>query len=240
MDIRYSANPQDVRRYTTEELRKEFLITDLYQKDTVQATYSHVDRMVVMGIMPVDEVVSVDKGIDVWKNFGTQYFLERREAGVFNLGGDGYIVADGQRFDMTFEDCLYITMGTKEVKFGSKDKENPAKFYLCSSPAHRACKTTFISFADAQKRPEMSVNGTDKHVGNHPEECRDADSPGGNNGDQLAQRTADGAGGGGSHREEHQADALPRIRQQPHRGGAGAGGGKRQGRAGACGTQGAL
>ena len=66
MDIRYSANPQDVRRYTTEELRKEFLITDLYQKDTVQATYSHVDRMVVMGIMPVDEVVSVDKGIDIW------------------------------------------------------------------------------------------------------------------------------------------------------------------------------
>ena len=75
MDIRYSANPQDVRRYTTEELRKEFLITDLYQKDTVQATYSHVDRMVVMGIMPVDEEVPVDKGIDVWANFGTQYFL---------------------------------------------------------------------------------------------------------------------------------------------------------------------
>jgi len=78
MDIRYSANPQDVRRYTTDELRKEFLITDLYQKDTVQATYSHVDRMVVMGIMPVEEIVSIDKGIDVWANCGTQYFLERR------------------------------------------------------------------------------------------------------------------------------------------------------------------
>ena len=171
MDIRYSANPQDVRRYTTEELRKEFLITDLYQKDTVQATYSHVDRMVVMGIMPVDEVVSVDKGIDIWKNFGTQYFLERREAGVFNLGGDGYIEADGQRFDMTFEDCLYITMGTKEVKFGSKDKENPAKFYLCSSPAHRACKTTFISFAEAQKRPCGEDENANKRVINqfiHP------------------------------------------------------------------------
>ena len=171
MDIRYSANPQDVRRYTTEELRKEFLITDLYQKDTVQATYSHVDRMVVMGIMPVDEVVSVDKGIDVWANFGTQYFLERREAGVFNLGGDGYIEADGQRFDMTFEDCLYITMGTKEVKFGSKDKENPAKFYLCSSPAHRACKTTFISFAEAQKRPLGEDKLSNKRVINqfiHP------------------------------------------------------------------------
>ncbi|MBQ2977073.1 MAG: 5-dehydro-4-deoxy-D-glucuronate isomerase [Clostridia bacterium] len=171
MDIRYSANPQDVRRYTTDELRKEFLITDLYQKDTVQATYSHVDRMVVMGIMPVEEIVSIDKGIDVWANFGTQYFLERREAGVFNLGGQGYIEADGQRFEMAFEDCLYITMGTKEVKFGSIDPEKPAKFYLCSAPAHRACKTTFLSFENAQKRPLGDEKTANKRVINqfiHP------------------------------------------------------------------------
>ncbi len=171
MDIRYSANPQDVRRYTTEELRKEFLIQNLYQKDTVQATYSHVDRMLVMGIMPVEEVVSIDKGIDVWANFGTDYVLERREAGVFNLGGDGFIEADGQRFDMTYEDCLYISMGTKDVKFASKNKENPARFYLCSSPAHRACKTTFISFAEAQKRPLGEDKLSNKRVINqfiHP------------------------------------------------------------------------
>ena len=65
MDIRYSASPNDVKRYTTEELRKEFLITDLYQPDTVQATYSHVDRMVVLGIMPVNEELPIDKGIDI-------------------------------------------------------------------------------------------------------------------------------------------------------------------------------
>lgn len=87
MDIRYSTNPNDVKRYTTEELRKEFLITNLYQPDTVQAVYSHVDRMVVLGIMPVNEELPIDKGIDIWANFGTSYFLERREAGVFNLGG---------------------------------------------------------------------------------------------------------------------------------------------------------
>ena len=92
MDIRYSTGPNDVKRYTTEELRKEFLITGLYQPDTVQATYSHVDRMVVLGIMPVHEVLPIDKGIDVWANFGTAYFLERREAGVFNLGGPGFIL----------------------------------------------------------------------------------------------------------------------------------------------------
>ena len=81
MDIRYSTGPQDVQRYTTEELRKEFLIENLDQPDQVTAVYSHVDRMVVLGIMPVDKTVPIDQGIDVWANFGTHYFLERREAG---------------------------------------------------------------------------------------------------------------------------------------------------------------
>ena len=79
MDIRYSANPNDVKRYTTDELRKEFLIENLYQPDTVVAVYSHVDRMVTLGCMPVHETVPIDKGIDIWANFGTQYFLQRRE-----------------------------------------------------------------------------------------------------------------------------------------------------------------
>ena len=145
MDIRYSASPNDVKRYTTEELRDEFLITDLYVPDTVKATYSHVDRVVILGIMPVSEEVSIDKGIDIWHNFGTEYFLERREAGVFNIGGKGYIVADGVRYDMGYEDCLYITKGVKEVYFGSIDGADPARFYLASYPAHKACKTTFLS-----------------------------------------------------------------------------------------------
>ena len=172
MNIRYSANPNDVKKYTTEELRREFLITDLYQPDTVQATYSHVDRMVIMGIMPVNEIVPIDKGIDVWANFGTNFFLERREAGVFNLGGDGFIEADGVRYELGFEDCLYITKGTKSVSFGSADSEKPALFYLVSAPAHRACKTTFLSFADANKRPLGSVESSNKRVINqfiHPD-----------------------------------------------------------------------
>lgn len=78
MDIRYSANQRDVKRYTTEELRNEFLIQDLYRPDEVVSVYSHVDRMVTLGCMPVKEHVSIEKGIDCWKNFGTHYFLERR------------------------------------------------------------------------------------------------------------------------------------------------------------------
>ena len=153
MDIRYSAHPHDVKRYTTEELRREFLIENLYVPDQVQSVYSHVDRMVVLGILPVTRAVPIDQGIDVWANFGTRFFLERREAGVFNLGGPGTIAADGQTYRLGFQDCLYITMGTKTVTFSSENPENPARFYLVSAPAHRACKTTFLSMADAAKRP---------------------------------------------------------------------------------------
>ncbi len=152
MDIRYSAHPKDVQRYTTQELRDEFLIDGLFQPDRVTAVYSHVDRMVVLGLMPVEEVLSIDKGMDVWANFGTAYFLERREAGVFNLGGPGEIHADGTRYKLGFEDCLYIAKETKAVTFSSEDPAKPARFYLVSAPAHKACKTTFLSFADANKR----------------------------------------------------------------------------------------
>ncbi len=172
MDIRYSASPNDVKRYTTEELRNEFLITDLYVPDTVKATYSHVDRMVILGIMPVHEKLSIDKGIDIWANFGTEYFLERREAGVFNLGGAGAITADGVRYEMGYEDCLYITKETKEVYFESNDPENPAKFYLASTPAHKPCKTTFLSFENANHRPTGDVKTANKRVINqfiHPD-----------------------------------------------------------------------
>ena len=152
MDIRYSANQRDFKRYTTEETRKEFLIENLYVADQVVAVYSHVDRMVTLGCMPVNETVSIDKGIDVWKNFGTNFFLERREIGIFNIGGAGVVEADGEVFHMGYKDCLYITKGTKKVLFSSDDPKNPAKFYMVSAPAHTSYKTTFISIKDAAKR----------------------------------------------------------------------------------------
>ena len=137
MDIRYSCNQKDFKRYTTEEMRDEMLITGLYKADEVVAVYSHVDRMVTLGCMPVHETVSIDKGIDVWANFGTHYFLERREIGMFNIGKDstGIVVADGVEYKLGYKDCLYITKGTKEVTFASADPEHPAKFYMVSAPA---------------------------------------------------------------------------------------------------------
>ena len=153
MDIRYSANQRDVKRYTTEEIRKEFLIQDLYRPDEVVSVYSHVDRMVTLGCMPVKEQVSIEKGIDCWKNFGTHYFLERREIGIFNIGGSGSVTADGVEYRLDYKDCLYITKGTKEVVFVSDSEEAPAKFYMVSAPAHTAYETKLITLKDAAKRP---------------------------------------------------------------------------------------
>ena len=156
----------------TEELRKEFLIQNLYVEDEVHAVYSHVDRMVTFGIMPVNKKLSLDEGIDVWSTFGTHYILERREAGVFNLGGDGSITVDGTKYDLGFEDCLYITKGCKEVFFESKDSSNPAKFYLVSAPAHTSYETKLLTIADANKRPCGDSSLSNKRVINqfiHPD-----------------------------------------------------------------------
>lgn len=172
MDIRYSVNQRDFKRYTTEEVRGEFLIENLYKKDEVVAVYSHVDRMVTLGCMPVNEAVSISKGIDVWANFGTEYFLERREIGIFNIGGAGNIKADGEVFEMGYKDCLYITKGTKEVTFESNSPENPAKYYMVSAPAHTSYKTTFISIEKAAKKPLGSMETSNKRVINqfiHPD-----------------------------------------------------------------------
>ena len=152
MDIRYSCNQRDFKRYTTEEVRSEFLIEKLFTPDEVTAVYSHVDRMVTLGIMPVSEKVSIDKGIDVWANFGTEYFLERRECGMFNVGGAGRVTVDGTVYEMGYKDCLYITKGAREVFFESADSAAPAKYYLVSAPAHTSYENRLIRIADAAKR----------------------------------------------------------------------------------------
>jgi len=172
MDIRYSCNQRDFKRYTTEETRNEFLIEKLFVADEVTAVYSHVDRMVTLGIMPVNEIVPLDKGIDIWANFGTQYFLERRELGMFNVGGEGTVTVDGTVYELGYKDCLYITKGAKEVTFQSKCSCSPAKFYIVSAPAHCSYETRLIKIADAAKKPLGALETSNKRVINqfiHPD-----------------------------------------------------------------------
>ena len=164
MDIRYSCNQRDFKRYTTEEIRQEFLMENLYVPDEVVSVYSHVDRMITLGCMPVWEAVPLEKGLDVCAALGTEYFLERREVGLFNLGGSGVVSVDGTRYPLEKRDCLYIARGAREVLFRSKDASNPAKFYMVSAPAHCSYETRRLTYADAVKRPMGSAETSNKRT----------------------------------------------------------------------------
>lgn len=172
MDIRYSTNQRDVKRYTTEELRKEFLIETLFVPDQVTATYSHVDRIVVLGAMPTDSPLDLAATLDCRKNFGVDYFLQRRELGIINIGGPAQVTADGQSFRLEHLDTLYVSMGTRQVTLTSENPAEPAKLYMCSTPAHKPCPTTFISMEKAAKRHLGSQSSSNERTINqliHPD-----------------------------------------------------------------------
>jgi len=133
IDIRQSCNAAYTKGLDTEGLRKEFLVEQIFTADQITMTYSHVDRIVFGGIMPVASDIAMP---DLGKTYGTAYFLERRELGLINIGGDGVVVVDGTEYEVKAEEALYIGKGNKDLTFKSKDGANPAKFYYNSTPAH--------------------------------------------------------------------------------------------------------
>lgn len=172
MDIRYSVGKEQFKRMTTKELRDEFLVRNIFQANDVSAVYSHIDRIVTMGAMPTTEKIDIEKNIDAMKDFGVSYFLERRELGIVNIGGTGFVEADGKRFELKGRDALYVPQGTKSVLLGSADVANPAKFYMNSAPAHRPFPIKLISLNDAKHLNLGSKEGCNERVINqyiHPD-----------------------------------------------------------------------
>ena len=139
-DVRYASHPDDSKHYDTEELRKKYLIEQLFAADDILLTYSHQDRIIAGGAMPVKKTLS----LGTFKELATAYFLERREMGIINIGGDGVITLDGKKYDIGFKEGIYIGMGTKEIEFSSNDPSAPAKFYINSCPAHKTYPTVKI------------------------------------------------------------------------------------------------
>ncbi|WP_411334016.1 5-dehydro-4-deoxy-D-glucuronate isomerase [Metabacillus indicus] len=140
METRYAHHPNDIKTYTTEDLRREFLVESLFQPDNVCLTYTHVDRMIFGGIMPFENGLN----LSLSKELGVGFFLERREMGVINIGGKGSILLDGTEYTMQKRDGMYIGMGTREIEFRSDHPSEPAKFYINSSPAHHTYPTVKI------------------------------------------------------------------------------------------------
>ena len=141
METRYTHSPEDIRHYSTEQLRNEFLVEKIFVPGTIQLTYTHNDRMIFGGVTPTDQPLEVQLS----KELGVEYFLERRELGVINIGGAGTIEIDGTKEDMKKQDGYYIGKETKHVVFSSKDPNDPAKFYVSSVPAHHKYPNVKIS-----------------------------------------------------------------------------------------------
>ncbi len=140
MEVRPGANPNDVKNYDTARLRHDFLIQDLFVKGEIKTIYSQIDRIIVGSATPADKALKLEAGAEL----RAQYFLERREMGIINVGGNGKVTVDGTVYNFKYRDGLYIGMGSKEIIFESDNVNEPAKFYFNSAPAHMTYPTVFI------------------------------------------------------------------------------------------------
>ena len=145
-DVRYANHPEDSKRYDTAQLRKHYHIARVFTPDEINLTYSHQDRIIAGGIMPVNGAVKLES----CKELAAPYFLARRELGAINVGGPGKLVIDGTEYVMGSKDGIYVGMGAQELTFTSDDPENPAKFYINSCPAHRTYPTVHIPMDKAR------------------------------------------------------------------------------------------
>lgn len=140
MELRTAVSPRDVKHYTTDRLREEFLIQNLFTPDEIKLVYSHIDRIITGAATPVEKTLVLTAG----EELRAEYFLQRREMGVINIGGNGTITIDGRVYQVAHKEGMYIGMGAKDISFASDDAQNPAKFYLNSAPAHHAYPTVLI------------------------------------------------------------------------------------------------
>ena len=136
-----ACHPDDVKHYDTTQLRERFMMPKVMEQDKINLTYTMYDRLIYGGVVPVTKVVELET-IDPLK---AEYFLERRELGVINIGGDGIVNVDGKDYELHFKDALYVGRGNKKVTVRSKDASNPANFSLHSPTAHKAYKTQLIT-----------------------------------------------------------------------------------------------
>ncbi|MGQ8337865.1 5-dehydro-4-deoxy-D-glucuronate isomerase [Sunxiuqinia sp. A32] len=142
---RYAYHPEDFKKYDTEKIRKEFLVEKVMEDDSINLVYSHIDRYIVGGAVPATKALSLD-AVDALK---ANYFCERREVGIINVGRTGTVEVDGKEYILAFKDALYIGKGSKQVVFKSESTEAPAHFYINSAPAHKEYPTKQVTLKDA-------------------------------------------------------------------------------------------
>ncbi|CAG9620941.1 5-dehydro-4-deoxy-D-glucuronate isomerase [Sutcliffiella rhizosphaerae] len=147
MEVRYAASPQDAKTYTTERLRSEYLIESLFIPGEINMVYSHYDRVVTGGAIPTEGSSLKLEGSETLQ---TDYFLQRREVGIINIGAKGKVTVDGEEYELNKQDCLYVGLGKEEVTFHSLNASSPAKFYFVSALAHKEYPTRVLPIAEAE------------------------------------------------------------------------------------------
>lgn len=159
-EVRFAVHEDHYKTMDTQTLRKHFLIDTLFVKDAVRLTYTHYERFVVGGVLPISKTISLGT-IDAVK---ADHLLARRELGAINIGGAGRITVDGESYDVGNKEALYVGCGDRDVVFESLDANNPAKFYLNSAPAHKSLPTVKVGFADAEEVRLGAVETSNKRV----------------------------------------------------------------------------
>jgi len=169
--VRQACSPAEARQFGTTELRDNFLVENLFAPGRVAMTYSHVDRVVVGGAVPMREPLPLLSS----KPIGSDPFLARREIGIVNIGGAGSVEADGATYPLAVRDCLYAGKGTASLSFASDDADDPARFYFVSYPAHARHDTVKIGEADANclelgSQSQANIRELRQYI--HPDICR--------------------------------------------------------------------
>jgi 4-deoxy-L-threo-5-hexosulose-uronate ketol-isomerase len=161
MDVRYSTDPQGFKSLTTETLRRMFLVDNLFAPDDIPMTYCDIDRSITGSAVPIKNSLKL---MSTRKEMSAEYFTERREIGIINIGGEGTIAVDGNIFEMSPKDALYIGRGAIDIRFKSKYTARPAKFYFVSYPAHKEYPTSHASFAEADQSKLGSQRDANKRT----------------------------------------------------------------------------
>jgi len=159
MDVRYTIGKDEYKRMTTDELRDAFLV-DLFEAGKVNLLYCEVERAIVGAAVPTGSALKLEAG----KELAADYFCQRREVGVLNIGGSGTVTVDGTAYEMEDLDGLYIGRGSEEISFASADAAAPARFYLISYPAHTEYPTTLAKKADANALELGTVEDSNKRT----------------------------------------------------------------------------
>lgn len=157
MELRTAASPKDVKHYTTDRLREEFLIQNLFVTGEIKLVYSHIDRIITGAAVPVEPIA-----LTAGEELRAEYFLQRREMGVINIGPKGIISVDGKEYELDYKDGMYIGMGAKDIIFKSADSKNPARFYINSVPAHTSYPTVLIKMEGTPSEDVVIIKDENK------------------------------------------------------------------------------